>query len=92
MTAEVQRSILPIPEGGSYEVAAMCEPLAVAMHGVNRADVKAGDKVKRGGVILTLEAMKMETGLHADRAAVIKAVHVVPGAQIDAKDLMVELE
>ena len=38
-------SILPIPEGVSYEVAAMCEPLAVAMHGVNRADVKAGDKV-----------------------------------------------
>ena len=37
--------ILPIPEGVSYEVAAMCEPLAVAMHGVNRADVKAGDKV-----------------------------------------------
>ena len=38
-------SILPIPDGISYEVAAMCEPLAVAMHGVNRADVKAGDKV-----------------------------------------------
>lgn len=38
-------SILPIPEGVSYEVAAMCEPLAVAMHGVNRADAKAGDKV-----------------------------------------------
>lgn len=38
-------SILPIPEGIPYDVAAMCEPLAVAMHGVNRADVKAGDKV-----------------------------------------------
>ena len=38
-------SILPIPEGISYEVAALCEPLAVAMHGVNRADVKPGDKV-----------------------------------------------
>lgn len=38
-------SILPIPEGIDYAVAAMCEPLAVAMHGVNRADVKPGDKV-----------------------------------------------
>lgn len=38
-------SILPIPEGIPYDVAAMCEPLAVAMHGVNRAQVKAGDKV-----------------------------------------------
>ena len=43
--ARLGDSILPIPEGISYEVAAMCEPLAVAMHGVNRAEVKAGDKV-----------------------------------------------
>lgn len=38
-------NILPIPAGVSYEVAAMCEPLAVAMHGVNRAQAKRGDKV-----------------------------------------------
>ena len=43
--ARLNDSILPIPAGVSYDVAAMCEPLAVAMHGVNRADVKAGDKV-----------------------------------------------
>lgn len=43
--ARLGDSILPIPEGIPYDVAAMCEPLAVAMHGVNRADVKPGDKV-----------------------------------------------
>lgn len=43
--ARLGASILPIPEGISFEIAAMCEPLAVAMHGVNRAEVKAGDKV-----------------------------------------------
>jgi (R,R)-butanediol dehydrogenase / meso-butanediol dehydrogenase / diacetyl reductase len=43
--ARLGDSILPIPEGISYEIAAMCEPLAVAMHGVNRAEVKPGDKV-----------------------------------------------
>lgn len=43
--ARLGHSILPIPKGISYEVAAMCEPLAVAMHGVNRAEVKPGDKV-----------------------------------------------
>ena len=43
--AQLGASILPIPEGISYEIAAMCEPLAVAMHGVNRAEVKAGDNV-----------------------------------------------
>jgi len=43
--ARLGASILPIPEGIPYEVAALCEPLAVAMHGVNRAAVSAGDKV-----------------------------------------------
>ncbi len=43
--ARLGDSILPIPDGISYDVAAMCEPLAVAMHGVNRMDVKPGDKV-----------------------------------------------
>ena len=51
-----------------------------------------GAKVKAGDLLLTIEAMKMETGMHADRDAVIKAVHVTPGAQIDAKDLLVEFE
>ncbi|MEM6323533.1 MAG: pyruvate carboxylase [Pseudomonadota bacterium] len=53
---------------------------------------QAGAKVKQGDLMLTIEAMKMETGLHAERDAVVKAVHVSPGAQIDAKDLLVELE
>ncbi len=43
--ARLGDSILPIPEGIPYDVAAMCEPLAVAMHGVNRAEAKAGTKL-----------------------------------------------
>ena len=54
--------------------------------------VQAGQKVKEGDLLLTIEAMKMETGIHAERDAVIKAVHVQPASQIDAKDLLVELE
>ncbi|MDB6176111.1 pyruvate carboxylase [Paracoccus sp. Z330] len=54
--------------------------------------VSQGQAVKQGDMLLTIEAMKMETGIHADRDGTIKAVHVTPGAQIDAKDLMVEFE
>ena len=43
--ARLGDSIHVVPEGISYDVAALCEPLAVAMHGVNRAEVEAGDKV-----------------------------------------------
>jgi pyruvate carboxylase len=53
---------------------------------------QAGAEVKQGDLLLTIEAMKMETGIHAERDATVKAVHVQPGTQIDAKDLLVELE
>ncbi|MFZ0099203.1 MAG: pyruvate carboxylase [Gemmobacter sp.] len=54
--------------------------------------VTAGQKVRAGDLLLTIEAMKMETGLHADREATVKVVHVSAGTQIDAKDLLIELE
>ncbi|MBS0573520.1 MAG: pyruvate carboxylase [Proteobacteria bacterium] len=54
--------------------------------------VQAGQKVRAGDMLLTIEAMKMETGIHADRAGTVKALHVTPGAQIDAKDLLVEFD
>ncbi len=54
--------------------------------------VTAGAKVNAGDLLLTIEAMKMETGIHADRAAVVKTVLVHPGSQIEAKDLLIELE
>ncbi len=53
---------------------------------------QVGKAVKEGDLLLTIEAMKMETGLHAERDATVKAVHVQPGAQIDAKDLLIEFE
>jgi threonine dehydrogenase-like Zn-dependent dehydrogenase len=43
--ARVGDSLLPIPDDLPYEIAALTEPLAVALHGVNRAQVQPGDKV-----------------------------------------------
>ena len=36
--------------------------------------VTVGQKLKMGDLLLTIEAMKMETGLHAERDAVVRAV------------------
>ena len=54
--------------------------------------VAVGTAVKADDLLLTIEAMKMETGIYAERDAVVKAIHVVPSGQIDAKDLLIELE
>ena len=59
---------------------------------VSRVDVAAGEAVAEGDVLLSIEAMKMETALHAERAGTVKAVHVKAGDGIDAKDLLVEFE
>jgi pyruvate carboxylase len=51
-----------------------------------------GDTVKAGDHLLTIEAMKMETSIHAEHAGVIKKIYVEAGSSVDAKDLLVELE
>jgi pyruvate carboxylase len=53
--------------------------------------IAAGAKVARGDVLLTIEAMKMETAVRADRDATIGELLTRPGEAVDAKDLLVVL-
>ncbi|HEX7854938.1 MAG TPA: zinc-binding dehydrogenase [Sphingobium sp.] len=43
--ARLGDNLIPLADDVPYEIGAMTEPLAVALHGVNRGQVKAGDKV-----------------------------------------------
>ncbi len=54
--------------------------------------VRAGQDVKAGDVVATLEAMKMETVLHAPSDGKIAEILVAPGQQVDARDLLMRLE
>jgi pyruvate carboxylase len=53
--------------------------------------VKAGDKLAKGDALLSIEAMKMETQIHADRDCKVREVVVHGGTQVDAKDLLLVL-
>jgi pyruvate carboxylase len=50
---------------------------------------RPGMKVARGDVLLTLEAMKMETTVRSEQDGTVKEVLATPGMAIDAKDLLV---
>jgi pyruvate carboxylase len=54
--------------------------------------VHVGQKVTKGAALVSIEAMKMETLLSAERDATVKAIHVKAGDKIAAKDLLVELQ
>ncbi|QYO76489.1 pyruvate carboxylase [Devosia salina] len=54
--------------------------------------VKEGQVVKAGDVLCSIEAMKMETAIHAEADGTVAELLIKPGDQIDAKDLLVRLE
>lgn len=56
---------------------------------ISRVFVNQGQDVKAGDVLVSIEAMKMETALHAERDGKVVEVLVKPGDQIDAKDLLI---
>ncbi|MBK1680977.1 pyruvate carboxylase [Rhodocyclus tenuis] len=58
---------------------------------VSAVAVKAGQKVARGSLLLSVEAMKMETAITAERDATVVRVLVAAGDRVDAKDLLLEL-
>jgi pyruvate carboxylase len=57
------------------------------------ATVKAtvGQKVVKGDLLLTMEAMKMETSVRAEADGTVAEVLAKPGLQVDAKDLLIVL-
>ncbi|KKC35859.1 pyruvate carboxylase [Devosia epidermidihirudinis] len=59
---------------------------------ISTLNVKEGQKVMAGDVLCSIEAMKMETAIHAEADGVVAELLIKPGDQIDAKDLLVRFE
>ncbi|CAN1513441.1 COG4770 Acetyl/propionyl-CoA carboxylase, alpha subunit [Paracoccaceae bacterium] len=59
---------------------------------VVRINVEAGDEVQEGQALATVEAMKMENILKAERKGVVKAVKATPGASLRVDDVIMEFE
>lgn len=54
--------------------------------------VSPGMKVKRGDLLLTIEAMKMENELFAASDGTVKEVYVTPGQTVEVGEKLVSIE
>lgn len=103
--AKADVNIYEIPEGLPYELAAMTEPLSVALHGVNRMEVSPGDKVAVfgcGPIGLGMIMWLADRGLsdvvaldlspvRLERALKLGASHVINPAKEDVREKLLEL-
>ncbi len=53
--------------------------------------VKKDQPIKRGDLVMTIEAMKMETSVRAEVDGIVAEINVSPGMHVEAKDLLVAL-
>lgn len=75
--APAPKAVAPAPAAaGAGDVAC---PLAATVVAVN---VKEGQTVKAGDLLVTLEAMKMSTPINSDRAGTVSKIYVAAGQSV----------
>ncbi len=92
-----QSRMATVPRAGSgaeihREIAESGNPLHIGapMPGaIVTVPVTVGQRVPAGATLLSLEAMKMETHIFAEREGVVERVLVKPGDRVHAKDLLI---
>ncbi|MFZ4401206.1 MAG: acetyl-CoA carboxylase biotin carboxyl carrier protein subunit [Bacteroidales bacterium] len=57
-----------------------------------KINVKEGDTVKKGDVIIVVDAMKMENNLIAKKDSIVKKIHVETNQMVTGNFLLVELD
>ena len=56
-----------------------------------KVNVEPGQAVDAGELMLVMEAMKMETNVTAQRAGIVKSVHIKPGDPVKVNQLLLEM-
>lgn len=59
---------------------------------VSTVSIQPSQSVKAGHMLMTLEAMKMETVLYASRDGTVASILVGAGVQVDSQDLLIEMK
>ena len=54
--------------------------------------VKPGDKITEDQDVCTLETMKMENAIKAERSGIVTAVNISPGQSVQQEEVLIELK
>lgn len=80
-------------EGANESKAVHLTALKAPLPGtIMKINVKEGDRVKVGDTVLTMEAMKMENNIQAERDGVVKVLKVKEGQAVMQDDVLAEIE
>ncbi|MEI6124115.1 MAG: acetyl-CoA carboxylase biotin carboxyl carrier protein subunit [Bacteroidota bacterium] len=82
-----------LEENGSSNHSASANNLLSPIPGkIFKINVNEGDKVKKGEVVIVVDAMKMENNLIAKKDSIVKKIHVTLHQMVAGNYLLVELE
>ncbi|MDD4095381.1 MAG: biotin/lipoyl-binding protein [Oscillospiraceae bacterium] len=84
-----------VPEKQEVKAAVVSDPAAISapMPGtILEIKVSVGNSVKKGDVMVVLEAMKMENEITAPSDGVIKQVYVTKGASVATGDALISMQ
>lgn len=85
----VTKAASPAPTASAGNALTVTAPLPGVIISI---DVKAGDVIKHGQALLTLEAMKMKNAIRSTREGTIAEVHVANGDQVNHGQLLVSFK
>ncbi|MBP6635545.1 MAG: biotin/lipoyl-binding protein [Paludibacter sp.] len=72
---------------------AYAKPMRSPLPGsILKVAVSAGQHVKRGDLLLTLESMKMENSIYAEKNGIVKKIHVQAGQSVMQDDVLLDIE
>lgn len=91
ITPPVMQSEVPVvkPAHSSGNAYPLKAPLPGVILGLN---VKEGDPVKQGQLLLVLEAMKMENNIESDRDGTIEKINYVKGDSVLEGDILLTIK
>jgi biotin carboxyl carrier protein len=69
-----------------------CDVVAPMPGSILEINVKKGDNVSKGDMLIVLEAMKMENEITAVQAGTVKEIKVKVGDSVDAEDVLLVIE